>query len=57
VIVEKRRPQVQFEEVQIRSTPVYKPPRELIVEEYDTVAVPQRTEVIEREILPSVQVY
>ncbi len=57
MIVEKRRPQVQFEEVQIRSTPVYKPPRELIVEEYDTVAVPQRTEVIEREILPSVQVY
>jgi hypothetical protein len=57
VIIEKRRPQVQFEEVQIRSTPIYKPARELIVEEYDTVAVPQRTEVIEREILPSVQVY
>ncbi len=57
MIVEKRRPQVQFEEVQIRSTPIYKPARELIVEDYDTVAVPQRTEVIEREILPSVQVY
>ncbi len=57
MIIEKRRPQVQFEEVQIRSTPIYKPARELIVEEYDTVAVPQRTEVIEREILPSVQVY
>jgi hypothetical protein len=56
VIVEKRRPQVEHEEVQIQSNAISKPTREVILEHYDTVVVPQQTEIIETEIPSDVQV-
>jgi len=57
VIVEKRRPKVAYEEVQIQSNAISKPERELIVEHYDTVVVPpQQTEIIETEIPSTTQV-
>ncbi len=56
VIVEKRRPQVEFEEVQVRSNTISKPARELIVEHYDTVVEPPPTEIIETTVAPPVEV-
>ncbi len=56
MIVEKRRPKVAYEEVQIQSNAISKPERELIVEHYDTVVVPQQTEIIETEIPSTTQV-
>jgi hypothetical protein len=56
VIFEERRPQVQFEEIQIQSNLISKPEREVIVEHHDTVVVPQQTEIIETEVPSTVQV-
>ncbi|CAF5199595.1 unnamed protein product, partial [Rotaria magnacalcarata] len=55
VTVEQRRPQVAFEQIEVRSNSISKPSRDISVEYYDTVVVPQQREIIETEIPSSVQ--
>ena len=56
MIIEQRRRPVEYEEIEIESNEISEPSRELIVEYYDTVALPQETEIIETEIPAPVEV-